>query len=228
MIQKKLPFASRQLCKKAECSSTAWSKLWKGRGPHGYTLNKDKYTAVLLKLAFVSLFVVCILGYRYYSHSDIVNIYGITTVHNCVVNEPVRYESPPRKYKQKQTHFYVYKFEGHNLKLRFLSTYYDYAQEAFIDKVKVGDTVSIQIFKHKLDAFNDQYSAGAIEMVNLGINGKFIIDHNYRNTQINKRNRGLFHTFLAVFAGFSLILLFKQYYHYRVYCEQIEKEGNNW
>lgn len=203
---------------------TIIGKKYKDEVLKGYTLTKDKTDEGLLSLAFMGLLLACVCGYCYFLRLNIIDKTSIATVNNCIVTEPVRYASTGGKNRR---YYYSFKFKGHGMKLSFFNKYYNFAPNATIPRVDVGDTVSIQVFKDKLDVFNDEYSAGSIDMVNLGFNGKFIIDHDYRNKRLIEQNRRFMYISLAVFAGFILIYLFKQYYYYLVFCEQIEKQGKS-
>jgi hypothetical protein len=179
---------------------------------------QDEIDKVIQGLTFISFMLLCFSAYQYFSRSNIIDVNKVTTVENCIITEPVRRESTGGK---NPSHYYRLKLRGHNLDFRFFDNYYRYSNKAWlVSELKEWDTVSIQIFTDYQQFFDYQYSTGNLDLINLGRNGRFLVDHGYRNAAIKKSNKTNFYVLLDVFAGVLLISIFKNLYHNVKYRRQ--------
>ncbi|MBO9199094.1 MULTISPECIES: hypothetical protein [Niastella] len=160
-----------------------------------------------LALSAAIIFVVLVAhGYQYYSKADCVNENNLETIPQCIT-EPVKHE---RLGEKNPVYSYTFKFRGHNLECRFYDTYYDYAPNASLLSTLVeGDTVTVQIDKANLGFFNNQYSEGRIELLNVTLKNDFLVDHSYRNACFNSAHRNDYFVFLIAFMAIILLILLK-------------------
>jgi hypothetical protein len=180
-------------------------KMYSGANTSGLD-NFDKTMGVLFLMSVMFL---CGFGYNYFFNTGVVNEKKITTIHQCIVTEPVRHVR--EKSGKSFYYYYALKLRGHNLECRFLDDYYEYIRNKRpIRAIQVWDTVSIQVFDKDLDFFNDQYSTGKIDLVNLGIHGHFLLNHAHRNADIKRSHKTNFYVLLTVFAGLVLVALLKK------------------
>jgi protein-S-isoprenylcysteine O-methyltransferase Ste14 len=183
---------------------TIWERDGKPRKPD----QVDQVLYILVTCAAIGLFFVTC---ENFFESDMLDLDKIVTVENCIITEPVRYESTGGKYPR---HYYALKVRGHNVECRFFDKYYEYSNKAFlISELKEWDTVSMQMMNKYSNYFEDQYSTGDIEILNLGRHGRFLIDHPRRNAQIKKALTRNFHVLLAVLGGVIMLLFLKNLYH---------------
>lgn len=180
-----------------------------------YSISFDQFDKAMASFAFVSLFSLCMGCYVYYTHVGIIKENEITTIHGCLLTEPVRHGHTGGK---TTSYYYAFKFRGSNLEFRFFDYYYRYAKDVSrIKTIKKGDTVSVQIAKTDLPETNDPDASGRINLVNLAFNNVFFIDHNYRNARVNKSNQTIFYVSQVAMAVIILILLLKKLFQYLSY-----------
>lgn len=171
----------------------------------------DEVDKSLFGLAFFSFLLLCFLAYNYFTNAGIINVNNITTVENCIITERVRRERTSGK---NPDYYYVFKLRGHNLECRFFDDYYDYSNgTSFIRALRQWDTVSIQIFTSDLEFWENPYSKGKINIVNLAIHGRFLVDHGYRNAQVSKSNKTNLYALMLVVTAFILLIFLKSLYH---------------
>jgi hypothetical protein len=178
----------------------------------------DEYDKALHTFICMSLFFLCFAAWEYFFHKDIIDVNKIVTVNNCIITQPVKRESTGGKSPR---YYYVLKFRGSILEYRFYNNYYNYSNHAwYFSELTERDTVSIQVKNKDLNTMRNEYSTGAIDVVNLGRHGRFLIDHASRNALLEEAHKKLFYVFLAVFGGLLFIQFFKNYYHNLEYNRQ--------
>lgn len=183
----------------------------------------DKFDKTMASLFFMCIIFLCIFAWQYFFNTGIINEKTITSIHQCIITEPVRRESTGGKNPRR---YYVLKLRGHNIECRFFNDYYMYVRDgSLIRNIQVWDTVSIQIFNKDLDFFNAQYSTGEINLVNLGLHGHFLVDHAYRNAEIKKSHKTNFYVLLAVFAGLTAITFLKKLF--LILVNRVNRSANN-
>lgn len=169
----------------------------------------DKALKLLAAISFAAL---CATFFQFNSQSESINENYLATIPQCILTEPVRHEHIGDK---KRMYYYAFKFRGHNLDCRFFSKYYDYAKDASIlSTLQEGDTVTIQIDYADLDYFNNKYSEGSIDLLNLAFKNRFLVNHSYRNAKINMANKNSLYLCLYVFGGVMLAFLLNRGYWY--------------
>lgn len=172
----------------------------------------DDVDKTLFYFCFISLLIFAFEAYQYFFDIGTVDVKKITTIDNCIVTERVRHESTSGKNRR---YYYILKLRGHNLEFRFFETYYSHSREPYLIKtIKTWDTVSVQLRNEDLDLFEDQYSEEEIEIVNLKFQGRFLVDHDYRNARVRKDNKTTFYALLAVSGSLIILIILKNLYHY--------------
>lgn len=157
----------------------------------------DSFTKTLYSWTAICGFILCFLGYQYFFGVGVVDETKITTIYNCIITEPVRKERTSEKNPRS---YYVFKFRGNNLEYRFFNNYYKYSDGAFrVSKLMTWDTVSIQVMNKDLNLLRNKYSTEELDIVNLGLHNRFLINHSSRNTQIIKSQKNIFYVCLAIF-----------------------------
>ena len=159
----------------------------------------DSFTKTLYAWTGICGFVLSIFGYLYFYRAEMVDEDKITTVHNCIITEPVRKEHSGGKNRR---YYYVFKFMGNNLEYRFNKMYYKYSDGAFrIAELKQWDTVSIQIKNKDLHLLQNKYNTEELEIVNLGRHNHFLVNHSNRNAKIEETNKSCFYVCLIIFVA---------------------------
>ena len=170
----------------------------------------DQFDKNVMPLAFLAFAFFCICSFRYFNHAGIIDESKITNIPGCIVTEPVRYKNTGGKNRR---YYYAFKFRGHNLECRFFEDYYRYARDrSLVRTIKIWDTVSIQLLNEDLAVFEDQYSTGKINFINLSFKNRVIIDHAYRNDKVDKSNKTKFYAIMVICGSLILILILKRFY----------------
>jgi hypothetical protein len=156
----------------------------------------------------IFLFIVTLIagGACVFSNEGRVYDSGVAVIKNLVISKPVEREESGGK---SRSIAYIFTFKGYQARFDFGDRYFPYSQPAFSkNDYAVGDTLSIQVFPRYLDEAQDASYSGSITVVNLAKgNGKFIINHVYRNAMINKENKIYFIIAAILFVGMLLVTL---------------------
>jgi hypothetical protein len=173
---------------------------------------QDTVDKILEGVAIMSFLFLCFLSGAHFLKSGAVNVKQVVTIDNCIIAKPVRYEFTRGKGAR---HWYAFKFMDHNLEFRFYDAYYTYSNNpGALDKLKVGDTVSIQLRDQKtFSLYQFPHNTGELDIINLGLHGRFLVDLDYRNVCYSKERKKFFHVLLAVFAGVMPVIFLKNQYY---------------
>jgi hypothetical protein len=162
-------------------------------------LMKNKEGDWTYSIPVLLLFLLTIVWFFFSTGNRIVNINEIQAVNNMEITRPAekRFEHSG---KSSRIYYYLIYFKGHQHNFKLYETYYNYADKRISHTdYTVGDMVSIEIRQKQMDELLDTIGKHTIKMVNLTSDGKWLIDHAYRNKRITKENK---QTFLILAAGF--------------------------
>lgn len=167
----------------------------------------SEFDKVLQGIAFMSGFVLCLAAYEFFFQPHFVDKAQVVTINNCIITQPVNYKHTGGK---NRSYYYVLKLRGSNVDFHFKDNYYKYSNTAWlVSELKQFDTVSIQLLQKDTDLINNKYNTGAVDILNVGLNGHFLVDHDSRNAKVHEEDKNVLYISLYIFLAAVAIILVK-------------------
>ncbi|RXK59886.1 hypothetical protein ESA94_12615 [Lacibacter luteus] len=148
---------------------------------------KSRSNPVIFQILVIAVFFFCAFLFIYKTKDGEVDINKIKEINHLILKEKVKKGETGGK-----TSYYYYEFYFHNNphKFRIPQQIYKYSNERIGETdFKVGDTLSIQVREFDLPEFEQKTDPTVINIINITLNGRFVIDHVKRNLSIRRSNR---------------------------------------
>lgn len=157
-------------------------------------------------LLFLSFFLMLVTGFIYFSKSGYLDLNKVATAKGLLIREEV---TKGKEGGKNPDYYYEFVFAGVVHTVRFFDDYYEYAEHHMHkDLFKKGDWVDITISKEDEARFYSDYERLEVKMYNIYRDGVPLVDLEYRNEQVLKKNEKTFYIMCAVFtASLTLMVL---------------------
>lgn len=170
------------------------------------------------KLLLITVFFFFAYLFIYKTKDGEVDTNKIKVIDHLILSEKVRKGETGGKGSYS---YYEYSFKSSPHKFRLPQMFYTYSDERIGEvDFNIGDTLSIQIRESDMQDFEQKTEPTVINIINVTLGGRFIIDHVKRNSSVHKSNKEKFS-----YSTIALVIVILGIIFWEIYLRFIRSNG---